>query len=79
MYVVTLNSVPPDIVDEESTLSSVAVRENQNLTLTCKARGFPAPKITWKREDGVEIVLDRKKKGNKGEQFPYYIFLLLSS
>ncbi|XP_065225680.1 lachesin-like isoform X2 [Planococcus citri] len=54
--------VPPDIVDEESTPSSVAVRENQNLTLTCKAQGFPDPKIMWKREDGNEIVLDRKKK-----------------
>lgn len=54
--------VPPDILDDESTLSSVAVRENQNLTLTCKAGGFPEPKIMWKREDGNEIVLDRKKK-----------------
>lgn len=57
------NTVPPDILDDESTLSSVAVRENQNLTLTCKAGGFPEPKIMWKREDGNEIVLDRKKKG----------------
>lgn len=56
-------SVPPNIIDEESTLSSVAVRENLNLTLTCKAKGFPEPKITWKREDGNDIVLDRKKKG----------------
>ncbi|KAK7575631.1 hypothetical protein V9T40_011917 [Parthenolecanium corni] len=54
--------VPPNIIDEESTLSSVAVRENLNLTLTCKAKGFPEPKITWKREDGNDIVLDRKKK-----------------
>ncbi|XKL66900.1 hypothetical protein PGB90_010320 [Kerria lacca] len=54
--------VPPNILDEESTLSSVAIREHQNLTLTCKATGFPEPKIIWKREDANEIVLDRKKK-----------------
>jgi len=55
--------VPPNIIDEESTTSSVAVREHQNLTLTCKAKGFPAPKITWRREDSQPISIDRRKKG----------------
>lgn len=49
----------------------MAVRENQNLTLTCKAQGFPDPKIMWKREDGNEIVLDRKRKG----KYLTYIFI----
>lgn len=47
----------------ESTPSSVAVRENQNINITCKADGFPAPKIIWRREDGQTISIDRKKKG----------------
>ncbi|XP_047105114.1 lachesin-like [Schistocerca piceifrons] len=54
--------VPPTIVDEESTLSTVAVREHQNLTLTCRAEGFPTPKIMWRREDGLPITIDRRKK-----------------
>lgn len=56
--------VPPNILDEESTQSSVAVREHQNITLTCKANGFPDPKIMWRREDGTGISIDRRKKVN---------------
>ena len=56
--------VPPNILDIESTPSSVAVRENQNINMTCRADGFPAPKIIWRREDGEEIAVEKKKKGN---------------
>ncbi|XP_031631296.1 lachesin [Contarinia nasturtii] len=55
--------VPPNILDIESTPSSVAVRENQNINMTCRADGFPAPKIIWRREDGESITVERKKKG----------------
>ncbi|XP_050422498.1 lachesin-like isoform X2 [Adelges cooleyi] len=55
--------VPPNIIDDESSPSSVSVRENQNLSLTCKAEGSPTPKISWKREDGGHIATDRKRKG----------------
>lgn len=41
--------VPPNILDMESTPSSVAVRENQNINMTCRAEGFPQPKIIWRR------------------------------
>lgn len=62
--------VPPNILDANSTQSSVAVRENQNITLTCKADGFPTPKLMWRREDGQGITIDRRKKVNvyDGEQ-----------
>lgn len=55
--------VPPNILDTDSTQSTVAIRENQNISLTCKAEGFPTPKIMWRREDGQGISVDRKKKG----------------
>lgn len=42
-------AVPPNILDIESTPSSVAVRENQNINMTCRADGFPTPKIIWRR------------------------------
>ncbi|CRK87173.1 CLUMA_CG000981, isoform A [Clunio marinus] len=54
--------VPPNILDIESTPSSVAVRENQNINMTCRADGFPTPKIIWRREDGQSITVERKKK-----------------
>ncbi|XP_021937032.1 lachesin-like isoform X3 [Zootermopsis nevadensis] len=62
--------VPPNILDANSTQSSVAVRENQNITLTCKADGFPTPKLMWRREDGQGISIERRKKVNvyNGEQ-----------
>ncbi|KAL2724023.1 lachesin-like isoform X1 [Vespula squamosa] len=55
--------VPPNILDSLSTESTVAVRENQNITLTCKADGYPTPKLMWKREDGQGISINRHKKG----------------
>lgn len=54
--------VPPNIIDMESTPSSVAVRENQSINMTCRAEGFPTPKIIWRREDGQSITVERKKK-----------------
>ncbi|XP_046662591.1 lachesin-like [Homalodisca vitripennis] len=54
--------VPPNIVDEESTPSSVAVRENLNISLVCKAEGLPAPKVTWKREDSQLLLVDRRNE-----------------
>ncbi|GLV43037.1 Dpr-interacting protein delta [Carabus blaptoides fortunei] len=62
--------VPPNILDTESTQSTIAIRENQNISLTCKAEGFPTPKIMWRREDGQGISVERKKKVNvyDGEQ-----------
>ncbi|CAH0392361.1 unnamed protein product [Bemisia tabaci] len=46
--------VPPDIVDD-GTSSDQNVNEGGNVWLTCKAKGFPKPTITWKREHGDEI------------------------
>ncbi|KRT79486.1 Immunoglobulin [Oryctes borbonicus] len=62
--------VPPNILDGESTQSTVAIRENQNISLTCKADGFPTPKIMWRKEDGQAILVERRKKVNvyHGEQ-----------
>lgn len=47
--------IPPDIVYEE-TSGDMMVPEGGAAKLICKARGFPKPKITWKREDGREII-----------------------
>ncbi|XP_076332487.1 lachesin-like [Tachypleus tridentatus] len=48
--------VPPDIIVDEST-SDVVTREGTNVTLTCKAKGYPEPNITWRREDDEPIPL----------------------
>ena len=56
-------TVPPNILDSLSTSGTVAVREHQNVTLTCKAEGFPTPSVKWKREDNKMILVDRRNQG----------------
>ena len=63
-----LFSVPPNIIDEESSPSSVTIRENHNASLQCSAEGTPKPTITWRREDQKKIIIKRKKNaGKKGK------------
>lgn len=47
--------IPPDIIYEE-TSGDMMVPEGSSAKLVCKARGYPEPKITWKREDSGTIV-----------------------
>lgn len=35
---------------------TIVVREFDNVTLSCRARGNPPPKIKWRREDGKPII-----------------------
>lgn len=37
------------------TSNDMVVREGTNVTLTCKAKGFPEPYVMWRREDGDEM------------------------
>ncbi|XP_075210175.1 lachesin-like [Lycorma delicatula] len=50
--------VPPDIVYEE-TSGDMAVLEGDNATLVCKATGHPPPRVTWRREDGMPLMIRR--------------------
>lgn len=57
--------VPPEIVDN-ATSGETTVEEGNSVTLTCKARGFPQPVVSWKREENTRIVL-RDQGNKKGE------------
>ncbi|XP_076299650.1 neurotrimin isoform X3 [Lasioglossum baleicum] len=46
--------VPPAIITKE-TSTDMVVREGTNVTLTCKASGYPEPYIMWRREDMKNI------------------------
>ncbi|GAB0091886.1 uncharacterized protein DMENIID0001_067770 [Sergentomyia squamirostris] len=46
--------VPPTIL-EQYTSNDMVVREGSNVTLNCKAKGYPEPYIMWRREDGSEM------------------------
>lgn len=47
-------TVPPSIIAKE-TSTDMVVREASNVTLTCKAAGYPEPYVMWRREDGENI------------------------
>ncbi|XP_039431683.1 lachesin [Culex pipiens pallens] len=48
--------IPPDFITED-TSSDVIVPEGSSVKLTCRAKGYPEPVVTWRREDTTEIVL----------------------
>jgi hypothetical protein len=55
-------TVPPTIVDRD-TSTDMVVRETANVTLMCKATGYPEPYVMWRREDGEDIIYN----GENGE------------
>ncbi|XP_033176767.1 lachesin-like, partial [Bombus impatiens] len=55
--------VPPDFIPEE-TSSDVMVREGGQVKLMCRARGVPPPSISWRREDGKNIIIRKPFAGN---------------
>ena len=50
--------VPPRIEDNMSSGDKVRT-EGSNVTLECYASGSPQPTVTWKREDGQPISIDK--------------------
>ncbi|XP_022237254.1 lachesin-like [Limulus polyphemus] len=48
--------VPPRISEVESS-SDMTTQEGDDVTLNCKANGYPLPNVTWRREDGNRIPL----------------------
>ena len=57
-------TVPPTIVDRD-TSTDMVVRETANVTLNCKATGYPEPYVMWRREDGEDIFYN----GENGEYY----------
>ncbi|XP_045105599.1 lachesin-like isoform X2 [Portunus trituberculatus] len=49
-------TVPPEI-DDATSSSDVMVPEGSNAILSCHAKGYPVPKITWVREDKKPLSL----------------------
>lgn len=52
--------VPPKIEDSLSSGDKVRT-EGSNVTLECTARGSPEPRVTWRRQDGNNIDIDKSR------------------
>lgn len=63
-YIYNRQPVPPIII-EERTSSDTTVDEHQKAVLKCVAKGYPRPKINWRREDGHPINLGLAFGGKK--------------
>lgn len=50
-----INKLVPPAIIESSTSNDMVVREGTNVTLVCKAKGYPEPYVMWRREDGDEM------------------------
>lgn len=48
--------IPPDIIDDKSA-EGMVTHEGGEIKLKCVATGSPEPIVTWKREDGRNIIL----------------------
>ncbi|XP_042896244.1 neurotrimin-like [Parasteatoda tepidariorum] len=63
-----LEVVVPPYLDEMLTSTDIEVKEGNDVSLRCVAKGSPEPENTWRREDGQEINLGKSKvssvKGN---------------
>lgn len=47
-------TVPPSIIDN-MTSTDMVVREGSDVTLVCRAWGYPEPYVMWRREDGQDF------------------------
>ncbi|XP_022250924.1 lachesin-like, partial [Limulus polyphemus] len=68
-YMCQLNTVPmmsqvghldvlfPPEIDLRSSSADELVKEGTNVTLSCLAKGYPTPKVTWRREDNRHILI----------------------
>jgi Immunoglobulin domain len=57
----------------------MVVREGTNVTLTCKAKGFPEPYVMWRREDGDEMSISGENGERAKARFPDKALQAISS
>lgn len=68
--------VPPDFVPDQ-TSGDTMVPEGGNVKLTCKSIGRPQPNVTWRREDGLDILVKDPVEHKTIGKFKYSIKIFL--
>jgi len=58
--------IAPDIIYEE-TSGDLMVPEGGSVKMICRARGFPTPTITWRREDNQDLIVRDGENRAKSE------------
>ncbi|XP_015603618.1 lachesin [Cephus cinctus] len=58
--------IPPDIMDlDEDSVDDMNTKEGGDVVLKCITTGIPEPDVTWRREDGRDIVLREEHSSTK--------------
>ena len=65
--------MPPDILDTESS-SDVLAREGTDVSMVCKAKGYPTPTLTWRREDHQPVAVGNWQANNMKGNDSYATF-----
>lgn len=79
MMVWILPSYTPHKPYKTNLLYHSKVPEGGSAKLVCKSRGYPKPKITWKREDGREIIARNGPHGKTKGKSHFKTFSLHSN
>ncbi|XP_076174215.1 lachesin [Ptiloglossa arizonensis] len=69
--------VPPDFIPED-TSSDVMIPEGGQVKLTCRAKGVPPPRVSWRREDGKNIIIRKPFAGSALNQKSHVSLVLQS-
>ena len=67
--------VPPKIEDSLSSGDKVRT-EGSNVTLECTARGSPEPRVTWRRQDGNNIDIDKSRNLSRKYHLNFFCGIL---
>ena len=57
----------------------MVVREKDEVNMTCEARGYPRPKVIWRREDGARMLVKGRGKLMMKKRTPHFIDIIVLS
>lgn len=64
------------MIIDNMTSTDMVVREGTNVTMVCRAMGYPEPYVMWRREDGQEFNC-KGESGNINTKLLLYSLIII--